>query len=304
VMSACQKIALGILACIFIIAAGCGRHKPIAEVKKKKINDVEIAYYTRGSGPPLVMVMGFRGTMGFWDPVLLEALEKHYTLILFDNRGVGLSSDTDNNLTTIQQMTEDTAELIKSLGLEKAHVLGWSMGSMIALQLAISHPELVDKLILCSSNPGKKAVPRTTDAYGTLTSLQASREQLLSTLFPSTAEGEAAASLYLAQLTRAVLEKSVPDDLIVSPETIERQKHAIVLWQESNDIYSALPTIKTPTLVAGGLSDVLDRPENVAIVAHQIPFAWTAYFPGAGHAFLFQDAQHFAELVHLFISSS
>jgi pimeloyl-ACP methyl ester carboxylesterase len=85
-------------------------------MKKVRIGEIDIAYYTRGIGKPLVMIMGFRGTMGQWDPALLEELEKYYTLILFDNRGVGFSTDTEKDLTTIQQMAQDTVGLIQALG--------------------------------------------------------------------------------------------------------------------------------------------------------------------------------------------
>ena len=167
-----------------------------AEVKKKKIGDVEIAYYTRGSGKPLVMIMGFRGTMAIWDPELLNEMEKKYTLILFDNRGAGLSTDTEKDLTTIPQMADDTFNLIKALGYDKAYVLGWSMGTRIAEQLALAHPEVVEKLILGSPNPGGTfQVARQTDAFQKLTTTKnLTKEEGLSLLFPNTPEGREASS--------------------------------------------------------------------------------------------------------------
>ena len=288
---------------IMLMTAGCTGQGPV-EVQKKKIGDVEIAYYTRGSGEPLVMIMGFRGSMGIWDPELLKALEKHYTLILFDNRGAGLSSDSVQDLTTIEQMAADTAGLIKSLGYAKAHVLGWSMGSRIAMQLAVSYPDSVDHLILCSPNPGKNEAPRPTNAYTELTSPDFSEDKILSLIFPDTVAGKAAITAYVARLTEAVIRRTVPDDLNVNAQLIERQAHALALWTKNNKIYDDLTYVKAPTLVTGGLEDVLDSPENVKIVANQLPFAWTAYFPEAGHAFLFQDHQEFADLVHLFIEST
>lgn len=286
---------------ILIFASGCSQSNH-AEVKKKKIDDIEIAYYTRGKGPPLLMIMGFRGTMGIWDPALLNELEKNYTLILFDNRGAGLSSDTEQNLTTIPQMAEDTAHLIQALGYQKVNVLGWSMGSRIAQQLTSKYPELVDKLILCSPNPGGKyGAPRTTDAYQKLTSKNLSDEEALSLLYPNTAEGHRAAAAYVARLTATIIEKSVPDDLKISDQTIERQKNALDLWDQDNIFYDSLAKMKTPTLVAGGQDDVLDSPDNVRIVADQIPFAWSAYIPGAGHAFLSQEYIQCSLLIKAFI---
>ena len=80
-----------------------------AEVKYAQVGDVRLAYYVRGEGKPLVMINGFISTMSLWDPLLIEDLAKHRQLILFDNRGVGLSTDTKENATTIPQMADDAA---------------------------------------------------------------------------------------------------------------------------------------------------------------------------------------------------
>lgn len=294
---------LVLIICIFALN-GCG-HAKKAEVKKEKIGNTELAYYIRGSGEPLVMIMGFRGTMAIWDPGLLEILEKKYTLILFDNRGVGLSSDTNEDILTISQMAEDTVQLIKKLGYQKTHVLGWSMGSRIAMEYSLKHPEMVGNLILCSPNPGgKHQALRKTNAYEKLTSKEVSQKEGLSLIFPNTPEGHEASASFVARLTKAIVEGTVPDDLKISEQAINRQIQALKLWDEENQIYETLPNIKNPTLVAGGLDDVLDQPENVQIVANRIPFAWTAYFAGAGHDFLSQDYRHFADLIILFIESS
>lgn len=280
-------------------------HKKHLEIKKAKIGDIELAYYLRGSGEPLMMIMGFRGTMAIWDPALLEILEKKYTLILFDNRGAGLSSDSEENATTIPQMANDTAQLIKTLGYEKVHVLGWSMGSRIAETLAVEHPEVVQTLILCSPNPGGKyQVQRKTNAYEDLTSINLSREKGLSLIFPDSPEGLKASTSFMERLTKAIIEGTVPNDINVSNQTIERQVHALKLWDTSDNQFKALNKIQNPTLVASGLADVLDPPENAKITACRIPFAWTAFFPGAGHDFLSQNYKHFAELVILFIETT
>lgn len=288
--------------CIF---SGCDRQASV-KIKKAKVGDIELAYYTRGSGDPLVMIMGFRGTMAIWDPALLEELEKKHTLILFDNRGVGLSSDTVEDFTTISQMAEDTVHLIQSLGFEKADILGWSMGSRIALQLAIQFPEMVDHLILCSPSPGGgHQAPRTSNAYKELTAADVSMETGLSVIFPSTVQGKLASAAFVTRLTKAIALGTVPDDIQqVSSQTVARQVRALKRWNEDNSRFEELAKIHVPTLVTGGLEDVLDNPENVRIVANQIPFAWAAYFAGAGHYFLSQEHQSFADLVTLFIDST
>jgi pimeloyl-ACP methyl ester carboxylesterase len=95
-----------------------------AEVKYAQVGDVKIAYYTRGQGAPLLMISGYASTMSIWDPELLELLSQNHTLIMYDHRGVGLSTDTAENNTTIPQMADDGAGLLKAIGYEKADILG------------------------------------------------------------------------------------------------------------------------------------------------------------------------------------
>src|SRR5476651_2910915 len=97
------------LLCIGICSSVHAQFK--AEVKTIDVGDIKIAYYIRGEGDPLIMINGFISTMSLWDPALLDELAKHHQLILFDNRGVGLSTDTKENHTTISQMADDAAEL-------------------------------------------------------------------------------------------------------------------------------------------------------------------------------------------------
>lgn len=288
---------LFIIAIAFMLMAtsGCANEPSTpASVQKMRVGSIEMAYYTRGSGKPLLMIIGFRRTMADWDPALLEALENQYTLILFDHRGVGLSTDTEKDLTTISQMADDAAGLTKALGYQKTYVLGWSMGGRVAQQLALRHPERVEKLILCGTNPGGAHQVRK----------EAETAEKHAFLFPSSPEGRAAFQESQQRIERAVADGTAPSDLEVSPRTVERQTRAVRLWRMRDENYQGLSQIKIPTLVAGGLEDVLDPPENSRLLAARIPFAWAAYFAGAGHAFLFQDYQRFAELVTLFLNSS
>jgi pimeloyl-ACP methyl ester carboxylesterase len=301
------KISL-IPLCIACILAffGCEKNsQPEAEVREEQVGNIKLAYYTRGSGEPLIMIMGFRGTMAFWDPAFLEAMEKNYTLILFDNRGIGLSTDTEQDETTIAQMAKDTVELIKTLGYDEVNVLGWSMGTRIALDMAINFPDYIKSLILCAPNPGGQyQAKRPSNLTSKLDSIDLPLEEGLSLIFPDTLEGLDASKAFVLRLSKAIIEGTVPNDFKVDSTPIERQALALKTWDASDYLYEKLPTIKIPTLVAGGLSDVIDNPENVRIVANRIPFAWTAYFKGSGHYFLSQNHREFADLVNIFIEST
>lgn len=272
------------------------------EIKTIEVDEVKIAYYTRGQGKPLFMINGYISTMSLWDPALIEELEKHYQLILFDNRGVGLSTDTAENNTTIPQMADDVAGLIKGMGFAKAHILGWSMGARIGQQLLIRHPELIDKGILCAANPGGKYQdPTAPNIEEKLNNPDVPEMEKMSLVFPDNEQGKLAAKECLARFKAALEAGTIPNDFHVSKETMMRQNRArTVLWNNDNDNFNSLKNIKAPVLLADGLYDIVDLPKNSLIIANQIPYSWTAFLNG-GHTFLFQEHKQFADLVHAFL---
>jgi pimeloyl-ACP methyl ester carboxylesterase len=300
------SLALGLVA-LALAAPSAGRADPAAptfkaQVKYAQVGDVKLAYYTRGKGTPLLMINGFISTMGLWDPALLEELSRHHQLILFDNRGVGLSTDTKENETTIPRMADDAAGLVKALGFKKVDVLGWSMGARIAQQFLIRHPELVERGILCAANPGgSHQDPTSKDVESKLNDPDVPEMQKVGLTFTDDAAGRAAAKEVLARLKAAVVAGVMPDDFKVSRETTLRQDRArTTLWNDSDANFDALKDIKVPVLVTDGRYDIVDMPRNSLIIANQIPFAWLAYFHG-GHSFLFQDHARFAQVVNAFL---
>lgn len=294
-----QKL-ISLVLFLSVFASANAEFKP--EIKTIEVDEVKIAYYTRGQGKPLFMINGFISTMSLWDPALLEELEKHYQLILFDNRGVGLSTDTAENKTTIPQMADDVAGLIKGLGFSKANILSWSMGARIGQQLLIRHPELIDKAILCAANPGGKYQdPTAPNVEEKLNNPNVPEMEKISLVFPDNEQGKLAAKESLARFKAAVEAGTIPNDFNVSKETMIRQNRArTVLWSNDNDNFNALKNIKVPVLIADGRYDIVDLPKNSLIIANQIPYSWTAFLNG-GHTFLFQEHKQFADLVHAFL---
>lgn len=286
--------------CVSFCSFAQGEFK--AEVKTIDVGDVKIAYYIRGQGKPLFMINGFLSTMSLWDPALIEELATHYQLVLFDNRGVGLSTDTKENKTTISQMADDVAGLIKNLGYEKVNILAWSMGARIGQQLLIRHPALVEKAILCSANPGGVYADKTAlDTESKLNNPDVPEMEKINLVFTDDEEGKRAAKECLARLKEAVTAGIIPDDFSVSKETSIRQTRArTTLWSSNNQNFESLKNIKIPVLLADGRSDIIDLPKNSVIIANQVPFAWTAFLNG-GHAFLFQSHKQFSDLVDTFL---
>lgn len=119
-------------------------------MSKAKVNDINIYYDVHGDGFPLVMVMGFLGNADCWDPRMLPVLSDKFKVIVFDNRGAG-RTDISAKEFSIKLFAEDTVGLMDMLNISRAHVLGISMGGMIAQEVALNYPERVEKLILAST---------------------------------------------------------------------------------------------------------------------------------------------------------
>lgn len=126
---------------------------------------IEIAYKSFGSGEPLVMITGYIATLELWDPLFVQTLASDYRVVIFDNRGTGETTGGTADW-TIDQFADNTAGLIEAISLQRANVLGWSMGGDIALGLAVRHPDKVSKLIVYAGDCGgpEKVVTRFLDA--------------------------------------------------------------------------------------------------------------------------------------------
>ena len=295
------------LLAITIALLCAGLHSPLhaefkPEIKYAQVGDVKLAYYIRGEGEPLLMVNGFLSSMSLWDPLMIEELAKQHQLILFDNRGVGLSTDTKENNTTIPQMADDAAGLLKALGIKKANIVAYSMGARIGQQLLIRHPDVVNKAVLAAADPGGKyGDPAAPDVEGKLNNPDAPKMERLALTAPDDARGKAALQATADRIKAAVEAGIMPDDFEVSKQTTERQDRArTTLWNKDNSNFEDLKNVKVPVLITDGRSDAIDPPKNSLIIANQIPFSWLAYFWG-GHSFLYTSPKHFADTVNVFL---
>ncbi|WP_292518241.1 alpha/beta hydrolase [Methanoculleus sp.] len=286
-----------------VLAAGCMGSAPEtaspvnitgAPVQTVHVGDIDIAYKTVGTGDAIIMIMGFAGTMDLWSTGLIERLAEDHRVIVFDNRGMGLTTASDAPF-SLELFADDTAGLMSALNISRAHVLGWSMGADIAQELAFRHPERVDSLILVSGDSGgSEAVQPTPEVLARLTDTTGTpREQgarLLSLLFPSDwfADHPDLFS-YFPEVTESS-----------SPESIGRQATAMATW---NGTYDRLSEITQKTLVVTGTDDIITPPKNAFILGERIPGAWVVQFKGAGHGLMYQDPDGLAEAVLFFIGA-
>ena len=251
-----------------------------------------VAYRAIGSGPPLLLITGYGGTMEDWPPRFVDALAQHHHVVTLDNAGVGKTGDLPTPL-TVDAMADQTSALINTLGLGRADVLGWSMGSMIARALAVRHPNQVQRLVLCASFPGNgTAVPPSRTELDAFES--GNPKQVMAALFPS--DQTAAQNTYLAAISSYPSAPAVPADVLAA------QKHAIDAWWSGSDpVGTTAKMIAAATLVADGTVDPLDPATNSHILATLIHGARLQLYPDAGHAFLFQDQPSLLALIESFL---
>ena len=121
---------------------------------KTKSNDINIYYEVHGKGFPLVMIMGLGGNVFQWDPTLIREMSKRYKTVIFDNRGAG-RTDAPKIDYSPKMFADDTVRLMDELKMQKAHILGLSMGGGIAQEIALSYPQRLEKLILCCTSCGE-----------------------------------------------------------------------------------------------------------------------------------------------------
>jgi pimeloyl-ACP methyl ester carboxylesterase len=234
--------------------------------------------------------MGFGGTMADWDPAFVDRLARGRRVIAFDNRGMGTSSWKPGAKLTVSLMADDTARLIDRLGLERADVLGWSMGGNIAQKLALRHPAKVRRLVLAATDPGSAhAVLPAPSVIAVLTDPDVTPARLISVIFPQTPAGEAAAGAYFRRVgSQAGLRRSwfrTPPHVVAAQAVAEGPARWLA---PGRGAYAQLPSLRIPTLVADGAEDAVEPPENSRIIASRIPNARLMLYAGAGHAFLFQ----------------
>lgn len=268
-------------------------------VRKIKVGDIDIAYKQLGnnSSKPIVLINGLATTMDMWSPTLLKELSSNHTVIIFDNRGVDQST-TGTKQFSINQFANDTIGLLDTLKIRRADILGFSIGSYIAQEIALKNPNRVNNLILyASSCGGKNAVPPRPQVLQavsatTNTSLSAQRkiDRITSTLFPS--EWFKANPNYQSYIPHSKEPASL--------EIIQKQQQATVSWF-STGTCNALSKITKPTLTIVGTDDMWTPAANSLMIAEKIPGASIVQIKGAGHGLMYQFPDKFSKVVSTFL---
>lgn len=259
------------------------------------IDGAQIAYRRVGKGRPLVVLNGFGATSADWDPSFIDRLASSNELILLDNRGIGGSTD-DGQPFEIAKLADDAAHVIDAIGVERASVMGWSMGGFIAQAFAVKYADRVDKLVLLSTDPGgSEADLASADVWSQLVDTSGTPNEQARRLFFVLFPTDVAESFYrqfgdIVAAARAQL----------SVEILNRQAAAMDAWHH-NGVAGQLREIDVPVLIASGREDIVIPASNALKLVNTIPGAWLAQFPHGGHAFMAQYSRALADLINNFL---
>jgi 3-oxoadipate enol-lactonase len=256
-----------------------------------RVNDITVNYEVYGSGEPLLLINGLADDLSSW-AYQIDDFKQHYQVIAFDNRGIGNTDKPAGNYTT-EQMAADAHGLLDALGIARAHVLGVSMGGMIAQEFAIAYPERVHKLLLCCTCSEASAAntrlyriwQETADVIG----LPQMMKEVLLWCFtpeffqdhPDTAQETEEALTGIAQPVAAYLS----------------QLHSI----QAHNATARLDQISAPTLVLGAPKDLIFPPNQSQQIHGGIPGSRLTFTAHGGHAFLWEAPEEFNRAVLEFL---
>ncbi len=245
---------------------------------------------------PLLFLEYFNSNMDGWDPAVTNSLAADHEVILFDNAGVGTSGGETPY--TVVEMTQHCVAFCRALGLKAIHVVGFSLGGMIAQQLALDHPHLVRRLILLGTGPrGGEGM--------TFTELSPEEQAdpvafLLGAFFSPSEASQAAGREHMKRLDSRKEDRDLP----VSRNSAVAQLAAIREWGTIPAIgrYATLKKITHPTLIVHGNKDIVVAPINALILAERLPNAQLIVYSDSSHGAQYQHVKLFLEHVKLFLS--
>lgn len=262
--------------------------------------DVRYAYrrFGKTGSVPLFFLGYFNTNMDAWDPIVTNGLAANYEVILFDNAGVGAS--TGQTPSTVGELTRHCVAFCHALGLNTVDVVGFSLGGMIAQQLALDCPGLVHRLILLGTAPrGGEGL--------TFTELSPEEQAdpvafLLGALFSPSENSRKAGYEHLKRLQSRQKDRDLP----VTRDSGVGQLAAIREWGivPATDRYATLDKITQPALIVHGNKDVVVDPINALILAERLPDAQLIVYPDSSHGAMYQHAPTFLAHVNLFLSSA
>jgi 3-oxoadipate enol-lactonase len=251
---------------------------------------VHIAWERRGAGSPVVLVHGLGYARWGWEPVA-DLLAERFEVVLLDNRGIG-ESDAPPGPYSVTAMAEDVTRVLDEAGIGSAHVVGTSLGGMIAQELALTKPERVELLVLACTTPGgPSAAPMPAQTVRLIAEAPSLEPAVALRRFVENALAPGACNGLVERILAHRLATAQP------PAAWAAQAAA----GGSFDAWERLPELAAPTLVLHGTEDVVVDPANAELLHSRIRDATLEWFPGCGHLFFWEQPERFVELVRGFL---
>jgi pimeloyl-ACP methyl ester carboxylesterase len=263
-------------------------------------NAIEYAYRDLGhSEVPLVLLQHFRGNLDNWDPALIDALAAERRVITFDNVGVGATTGTTPN--TVEAMARGAIAFLEAMDLQKVDLLGFSIGSFVAQEIALIRPDLLRRVVLASAAPQGAAgmhgwAPAVIAAVGTP---ETTPQGYISVFFAPTDTSREAGQQAAGQIFGG---RTTERDEPTTWQTRQAQYNAVCTWGIPNhSLLERVTAIDLPVFVANGDSDPMILPRYSYLLAGLLPNARVKIYPDSAHGFLFQHHSEFAADVNAFL---
>jgi pimeloyl-ACP methyl ester carboxylesterase len=262
-------------------------------------NAIEYAYRELGEGEvPLVLLQHFRGNLDNWDPALMDALAAERRVVAFDNVGVGATTGRTPN--TIEAMAHDAIAFLEAMDFQRVDLLGFSIGSFVAQEIALIRPDLLRRVVLASSAPqGAPGMhgwaPEVIAAVG---APETSPQGYLEVFFAPTNTSREAGQ----QAAGRIFGRTTDRDEPTTWQTRQAQYDAVCAWGIPNhSLLQRVAAIDLPVFAANGDSDPMILPRYSYLLAGLLPDARVTIYPDSAHGVLFQHHSRFAADVHAFL---
>lgn len=251
------------------------------------VGNLKLFCTIEGEGPPVLLISGLGGSLLGWTQTQVPALTAAgYRCIAIDNRDVGRSDESPGTPYTTRDMAQDAAVLLRALGVPRAHVVGWSMGGMIAQELALTYPELVQSLVLYSTDPGQSPLMHAWLHAMMLVRPRCSVEEFARVMMPWLFGPRFLAT---PGAQEGFLEAVRNDPFPQHAPAYLRQCNAIL----AHDTLARLHTLRVPTLVIAGTHDLLSPPSRQRLLTEAVPGARLVALAHSGHAAAWEEQDAF-----------
>jgi len=263
-------------------------------------NGIDYAYRDVGDGAvPVVLLQHFRGNLDNWDPALIDALGATRRVVVFDNAGIGMTTGTTPS--SVVQMAHDALAFLSAMNLERVDLLGFSIGSFVAQEIALRRPDVLRRLVLASSAPkGADGMHGwAPEVIGAVGQREPNPDGYLDVFFAPSPTSRQAGEEALKRMMARQQDRDRP----TTWETRLAQYDAVCGWGiPDHGLLQRLRAIEVPVFIANGDSDPMILPQYSYLIAGLVPQARLKIYPDAAHGFLFQHHDEFAADVDAFLS--